>query len=44
MKDRVEVNPGDISKAVLLSGQNLEDEMVSVEEPLMAENVENLED
>ena len=42
MEGGVEFNPSDVPKVVLLSGQNLGDEVIPVKEPLTAENVEHL--
>ena len=43
MEGGVKFDPSDVPEIVLLSGQNLGDEVIPVKEPLTAENVENLE-
>ena len=44
MKDGVKVNPDNIALGVLLSGHDLGNKMVLVEEPLIAKDIQNLED
>ena len=44
MKDGVEVDPGNISVVVLLHRQNLGNKMIPIEEPLAAEDIQNLKD
>ena len=43
MEGGVKIDPNDVPKVVLLSRQNLGDEMIPIKEPLTTENVENLE-